>query len=88
MFGIQGLDQFGLGHAAFGIASLAFGLGIVVLQKGTTLYRRIGQAYAVSMLLLNATALSIYDLYGRLGPFHVASVISLATLIAGFCPGW
>lgn len=28
----------------------------------------------------------IYDLYGRFGPFHVASVISLATVGAGFVP--
>jgi len=38
------------------------------------------------MLLLNATALMIYDLQGRFGPFHVASVISLATVGAGFVP--
>jgi hypothetical protein len=38
------------------------------------------------MVLLNATALMIYDLYGRFGPFHVASVISLATVGAGFVP--
>jgi hypothetical protein len=38
------------------------------------------------MLLLNTTALMIYDLYGRFGPFHVASVISLATLGAAFAP--
>jgi predicted membrane protein DUF2306 len=38
------------------------------------------------MILLNATALMIYDLYGRFGPFHVASVISLATVGAGFVP--
>ena len=40
--------------------------------------------YVLSMLLLNITALMIYDLYGRFGPFHVASVISLATIGAGF----
>jgi hypothetical protein len=38
------------------------------------------------MLFLNLTALSIYHLFGRFGPFHVASVISLATICAGFVP--
>ena len=38
------------------------------------------------MLLLNITALMIYDLDGRFGPFHVASVISSATIGAGFVP--
>lgn len=86
MFGIRGLDGFGLVHAGFGVAALALGLGIVLLRKGTQTHRRIGQFYLVSMLLLNATALCIYDLYGRFGPFHVASLISLATLLAGFVP--
>jgi hypothetical protein len=38
------------------------------------------------MVLLNATALGIYDLYDRFGPFHVGALISVATLIAGFAP--
>jgi hypothetical protein len=38
------------------------------------------------MVLLNATALMIYDLYGGFGPFHVASTISLATVGGGFVP--
>ena len=47
--------------------------GIVVLRrKGTRSHRRIGLAYAAALLLVNATALAIYDLYGRFGPFHVA----------------
>jgi len=86
MFGIRGLDGYGVVHAAFGVAALALGLGMVSLKKGTHTHRRIGQFYVVTMLLLNATALSIYDLYGRFGPFHVASLISLATLAGGFVP--
>jgi uncharacterized membrane protein len=86
MFGIRGLDAFGLVHALLGVAGLLLGLLVLLRRKGTGVHRRIGQGYVVSMLLLNATALMIYDLYGRLGPFHVASVISVATLGAGFVP--
>lgn len=86
MFGIRGLDAFGLIHTLLGIAALLLGLAVVLQQKGTRVHRRIGQGYVLSMLLLNATALMIYDLYGRFGPFHVASVVSLATLGAGFVP--
>jgi uncharacterized membrane protein len=86
MFGIRGLDPFGLVHAAFGVGALILGLSLLLRRKGTRVHRRIGQAYVLSMVLLNATALMIYDLYGRFGPFHVASVISLATLGAGFVP--
>jgi uncharacterized membrane protein len=86
MFGIRGLDPFGLVHALFGVSALIFGLGVLLRRKGTRVHRRIGQGYVVSMLFLNATALMIYDLYGRFGPFHIASVISLATVGAGFVP--
>jgi uncharacterized membrane protein len=86
MFGIRGLDPFGLVHASLGIAALILGLALLLLHKGTHVHRKIGQGYVLSMLLLNGTALMIYDLYGRFGPFHVASVISLATVGAGFVP--
>ena len=86
MFGIPGLDTFGLVHALIGVAALLLGLVVVLQRKGTRAHRRIGQAYVVSMVLLNATALMIYDLYGRFGPFHVAAAISLATVGAGFVP--
>ena len=86
MFGIRGLDPFGLAHALLGVAALILGLALLLGRKGTPVHRRIGQAYVLSMLLLNITALMIYDLYGRFGPFHVASVISLATVGAGFVP--
>ena len=86
MFGIRGLDAFGLVHALIGVAALLLGLAVVLRRKGTRTHRRIGQAYVVSMLLLNVTALMIYDLFGRFGPFHVAAAISLATIGAGFAP--
>lgn len=86
MFGIRGLDLLGLIHALLGVAALGFGLAVLLRHKGTPTHRRLGQGYVLSMLLLNGTALMIYDLYGRFGPFHVASVISLATVGAGFVP--
>jgi len=86
MFGIPGLTALGLLHALVGIGALALGLTMVLQPKGTPRHRRIGQGYVLAMLLLNVTALSIYHLFGRFGPFHVASVISLATICAGFVP--
>ena len=86
MFGIPRLDPFGVVHASFGITALALGLGMVTAAKGTSFHRKLGFSYVFAMLLLNATALWIYDLYGRFGPFHVASVISLATIAAGYAP--
>ena len=86
MFGIRGLDPFGLVHALLGVAALILGLAVLLRRKGTRGHRRLGQAYVLTMALLNVTALMIYDLYGRFGPFHVASLISLATVGGGFVP--
>jgi uncharacterized membrane protein len=86
MFGIRRPDGFGLIHSGFGLVALLAGLGVMTLRKGTRPHRRLGYVYAGSMLLLNSTALAIYDLFGRFGPFHFAALVSLATLSAGFVP--
>ena len=88
MFGIRGLDALGLVHTLFGALALLFGLAVVVQRKGTRTHRRIGRAYFASMILLNATSFTIYDLYGRFGPFHTAAGISMATTAAGFLPAY
>ena len=88
MIGIRGLDGFGLIHVFFGLAAMALGLLVVIGTKGTRRHRLIGRGYVAAMILLNATALMIYDLSGRFGPFHVAALISLATLSAGFVPAF
>jgi uncharacterized membrane protein len=86
MLGIRGLDPFGAFHAALGIAALGFGALVLLRAKGTKSHRLWGRVYVLSMVALNATALMIYDLYGRFGPFHVAALISLTTIAAGFVP--
>jgi hypothetical protein len=45
-----------------------------------------GAAYVVSMVLLNASALAIYDFNGRFNAFHVLALISLTTVVAGWIP--
>jgi hypothetical protein len=40
------------------------------------------------MLVMNGTALLIYRLTGTFGPFHVAALVSLGTLVAGIIPAW
>ncbi len=79
-----------LGGIHFGTAIIAMvaGLLILFLKKGTTAHIRIGYTYAASMLVLNISALMIYDLFGGFGPFHYFALISLATLIAGIIPAY
>ncbi|HEX8907033.1 MAG TPA: DUF2306 domain-containing protein [Longimicrobiaceae bacterium] len=75
-------------HLAAALAALAAGAWVLLRPKGTALHRRVGWAYAASMLLLNGTALLIYRLTRVFGPFHVAALVSLATLVAGVVPAW
>lgn len=88
MLGIRGLDPFGLFHAGLGLAAVVLGLVVVLRRKGGRTHRRIGMAYVISMVLLNVTALLIYDLFGRFGPFHGLALLSLATTLAGFVPAY
>ena len=88
MFGIPGLDAGGLVHATIGVAALLLGLPVLLLRKGTAVHRRLGLLYVLSMVLLNVTALSIYDLFGRFGIFHWLAILSLATVSAGVLHVW
>jgi len=73
-------------HVVFAVLSLAFGLRIFTTRRGTPTHRKLGYCYIVSMLIMNVAALLLYARTGALGPFHVAALISLATLIAGAVP--
>ena len=70
-------------HFASALIALASGAWVLFRRKGTRIHRRVGWLYAASMLVLNASALSLYRLTGTFGPFHVAALISLAGLAAG-----
>lgn len=88
MLGIRGLDLVGAAHMAFGLAAVVLGLAVVLMEKGSAAHRRVGMTYVLTMLLLNGTALLIYDLWGRWGPFHNLALVSLATILCGIAPAW
>ena len=71
-------------HVAFGLASLALGVGVFSLPKGQNVHRAVGALYVLSMVGLNVTALAIYRVFGGFGVFHVLALINLALLLAGF----
>jgi uncharacterized membrane protein len=73
----------GLTHTIAATTALVAGAAVLMARKGTRRHRQLGWAYVASMLLLNATALMIYRLFGRFGPFHVGAVFSFATVVAG-----
>ncbi|MEQ8426007.1 MAG: DUF2306 domain-containing protein [Cyclobacteriaceae bacterium] len=76
----------GLVHIIAAIAAMIFGTIVLIIKKGTRIHRFLGYLYFYLMLALNGTAFMIYGLYGTFGPFHVAALLSLATLLAGFIP--
>lgn len=78
----------GLLHVGAGIAALLLGVAVAALPKGTRRHRRYGRAYLVAMVLMNFTALTIFELFGRFGPFHWLALFSLATCAAGFIVAW
>jgi len=73
-------------HVTFAVLALAFGVGIFVTRRGTPSHRRLGYCYVACMAVTNAGALSLYARTGEFGPFHLAALISLATLVAGILP--
>ena len=77
------MDWLGIIHLASAVASLVAGAAVLVAKKGTTWHRRAGWAYALAMATVNVTALSIYDLFGGFGPFHIAALLSGVTVLAG-----
>lgn len=78
------MNWLGRVHLGLAIGALLLGLLVVIGPKGTRRHRKVGQGYVAAMIGLNVTALMIYRLFGHFGPFHVAAVISLLTVVAGF----
>lgn len=78
----------GTAHTALAIASLTLGALVFFQQKGGGRHRLLGYLYAGALLLVNSSALLIYEESSGLGPFHILALISLATLGAGFIPAF
>jgi len=73
----------GLVHLIAAFAAVALGALVLFRTKGGRVHRRLGYAYALAMLTVNATALLIYRLTGHFNFLHLLAVISLATLLVG-----
>ncbi len=76
----------GLIHLIVSISALIFGTSVLVMRKGTETHRKVGYLYAISMVLVIATAFMIYRLFGTFGVFHFAALASGITLAGGMIP--
>jgi uncharacterized membrane protein len=77
------MNTLGLFHTATAVVALLAGAVTLLSRKGTRRHRQIGWLYVASMILLNASALFIYRLFGGFGPFHVGAILSLVTVAVG-----
>jgi len=77
------ISVIGAAHVAVGLIALAGGGAILAMEKGTVQHRFAGRIYALAILLINRTALSIYDMTGRPNVFHAIAIINLTTLVMG-----
>lgn len=77
-----------LGWMHLAVAAMAMITGSFVLftPKGTSIHKRIGYFYVVSMLLVCTSALGIYRLTGSFGVFHIAAIAGFVTLAGGLAP--
>jgi uncharacterized membrane protein len=75
----------GLVHTLCAMASMIFGTIVLLKFKGTTAHKRLGYAYVGSMVVMNLTALGIYN-FGKLNLFHFFALFSLITLVLGVAP--
>ncbi|NNF52556.1 MAG: DUF2306 domain-containing protein [Gammaproteobacteria bacterium] len=82
------MDVVGITHTLAAASALLLGPSVFVRKKGTALHKKLGYGYVFSMLVLNATALMIYDLFQGWGIFHYLSALSLLTLLSGFVPAY
>ena len=77
------LGTLGAAHFASALAALALGAFVLLERKGTPSHRAMGASYVMAMILVNLTALGIYRLNGRFGPFHALALLSLGTVAWG-----
>jgi uncharacterized membrane protein len=75
-------------HVVLAITALVAGGAMFLQKKGGRLHRSLGYLYCVALLLVNVSALLVYQDNGGPGPFHILALISLATLSAGFVPAF
>ncbi len=76
-------DPVGWIHVFAGFAALAGGALVIAMRKGTPAHRVAGLLYVLAMIVLNATALSLYHMTGHFGPFHALALLSLGCTMMG-----
>lgn len=77
------MSPIGTVHFTFSLLAVALGAVVLLLDKGTRWHRTWGHGYAWSMAGVVTTSFAMYDLTGRLTPFHFAALVAGGTVAAG-----
>jgi uncharacterized membrane protein len=77
------LSTLGIAHLTSALVALALGAFVLLERKGTPSHRAAGGGYVMAILLVNISALAIYRLTGRFGPFHALALVNLAAVAWG-----
>ncbi len=65
-------------HFISSLIGLITGAYLLIAKKGTRFHKRVGYLFSIFLVLVNLTALLIYDFNnGRVGPFHFLIPVSL-----------
>ncbi|MBX7226113.1 MAG: hypothetical protein K1X55_08780 [Chitinophagales bacterium] len=60
---------------------------IYAWKKGTVQHKRVGYFFVINMLILNISSFGVMmQNNGKLGPFHILTMVSLVSLIRGMIP--
>ena len=74
-------------HVVSALIGLITGAFILITKKGTTIHKRTGYVFAVALLIVNISALFIYDFNeGKASVFHYLIPVSLLFLMYGLYP--
>ncbi len=70
-------------HLIFSLLAIGFGALVLWIPKGTRWHRTWGHGYVWCMIGVVATSFAMYNLTGRVTPFHFAAVGAGLTLAGG-----
>lgn len=77
------MSAIGAVHFVFSLLAIVLGAVVILLPKGTRWHRSWGHGYAWSMTGVVVTSFVMYNLTGRITPFHAAALVAGLTIAAG-----
>ena len=77
----------GVFHLVTAVVGLLTGAYLLLTAKGTKLHKRIGYVFSAALVIVNVSALFIYDFnHGKPSVFHYLIIVSMFCLLYGLYP--